>query len=233
MANSKEFMYLAKYVIAPVRQTLEEECDPAFLSGTGLCYLEGKGRMGQLEAEFHRQRQFFKRQCYGNEHVSPDCPLLDSRKIAAVLCKTFLNFMPFYFDVETANQYAAEQRQRLSSEDYTKWAVNNTLINYKFAHLVGTQLVYLSLLSKLLEDKDTVEMGKKLNEIGHLIHYHTEARYDTLDTNIVVGLARADVDKQELNMMLYAMLLYQVEMHTMERLKAIVSKSDASPVSEQ
>ncbi len=229
MPNSKEFSYLVNYVIDPVRRTLECECDPAFLAEADLHYQGGRVRLEELEAEFHRQRQAFKRECYGEKPERNRGQLLDSRKIAAVLCKTFLNLKPFYFDVDAADRYAMTQKQRQSSVDYTKWAVNNTLINYKFAHLVGTQLVYISLLSELLRDDTTVEMGEELNRIGHLIHYRTDVCYDTFDTNIVVGIARADVENQELNMMLYAMLLYQVEMHTRERLRDVIDGRDSIP----
>lgn len=227
MPNSKEFMYLMRYVIDPVQQIVEKECDSTFMSRTELSYQRGKKWLEQAENEFHQQRQIFKRECYGEKSERSDHQLLDYRKIAAVLCKTFLILKPFYFNVEAANECAAERRETLSSKEYTRWAVDNILINYKFAHLVGVQLVYISLLSELLSDHDTAEMGKALNKMGHLLHYRTDIRYDTFDMNVVVGIARADVDRHELNMMLYAMLLYQTEMYTRERLKTLCDAKDS------
>lgn len=220
MTDIQEFPFIWDNIIVPLRQVMLEECDSAMVENCGLHYRDGNEWRRELEKEFHIQRQDLKRQCYNRrkQQLGPQ-PLLDPRKVAAILCKTCLKRKAFSFDVTAATSLAAEKKKRLSDPKYTVWSVHNILVNYKFAHLVGTQLVYLTLLSDLLHMDETKKMGLALNEMGHLLQYPAEFDYDTFDMNVIIGMARGDVGGKNLNALLYAMQLYQLEMYTRERLK--------------
>lgn len=227
--DKTEFLHIWEKVIIPVRDTVLKECDSAFLKKAGL-YFRGENATWRedLETMFHNQRHNFKEQCYGKKEERTQNSLLDSRKVGAVLCQTLCRHKPIGFDLETADRLALEKKACLKSLEYTKWAVNNTLINYKFAYLASQNLVYLALLADLLGEDATAEMvgmGRELNKIGHLFRYPTDPDCDTMDVNIIVALARGDIGGQELNMLLYAMLLYQSEMRTRENLIKTTSNS--------
>ena len=227
MADSKEFPFIWEYVITPTSQFALEECDPDFAEKVHLRYRgEGEWRR-QVEWEFHHQRHNFKEQCYGKRRSEKGDPLLDSRKVAAVLCQTCLIHKAFELDVQVAALLAKEKREQLTDIEYTIWAANNTLINYKFAYLASQGLVYFTLLADLLEKEESIEMAKELNRVGHLFRYPSDPDCDTMDVNIIVGLARGDQKGRELNMLLYAILLYQNEMYTRECLKIATEKTDS------
>lgn len=227
LADSKEFQFIWERIITPISQFMPEESDPDFVEATHLRY-RGEGEWRQrVEWEFHHQRHNFKEQCYGKRRSGTGDPLLDSRKVAAVLCQVCLIHKAFELDVNVASLLAEEKKRQMTDIEYTMWAVNNTLINYKFAYLASQGLVYFTLLADLL--KKEVEMAKELNRVGRLFPYPRDPECDTMDVNIIVGLARDDQKGQELNMLLYAMLLYQNEMFTRERLK-FTGKTDAPPV---
>ncbi len=225
--DKAEFHHIWKKVIVPVYDTVLKECDPGFQKKAGL-YFRGENTawIEGLETMFHNQRHNFKEQCYGKKEERAQKSLLDSRKVGAVLCQSLCRCKPMGFDLVVADKFAQEKKGSLKSLEYTKWAVNNTLINYKFAYLASQSLVYLALLADLLGENATaemMEMGKELNNVGHLFRYPTDPDCDTMDVNIIVALARDDIGGQELNMLLYAMLLYQSEMRTREQLKAALN----------
>ena len=227
MPNDRiEFPNIWEKTIIPVRDEILVECDPCFRKEVGLSFRgENPAWRESLENKFHHYRYIFKEQCYGKKEERTGDPLLDYRKVGAVLCQTLCLHKPFGFDLEKADALAIEKKVNLKSLDYTKWAVNNTFINYKFAYLASQNLVYLMLLDDLLDKNATaemIEMGKELNEVGRLFRYPTEPDCDTMDVNVVVALARGNINGQELNMLLYATILYQSEMYTRERLRVIV-----------
>lgn len=217
LADINEFLFIWEHIITPISRFTVEESDSNFVEAVRLRY-RGEGEWRQrLEQEFHHQRHNFKEQCYGKRRSETGDPLLDSRKVAAVLCKTCLVHKAFEMDVNAASLLAEEKKRQMTDIEYTTWAANNTLINYKFAYLASQGLVYFALCADLLEKE--VEMAKELNRTGRLFHYPSEPGCDTMDVNIIVGLARGDQKGQELNMLLYAMLLYQNEMYTRKCLK--------------
>ncbi len=222
-SNREEFEHIWNDIVHPVRETVLAECSPEFVKVTGLTY-RGEDPLWLQKAEdtFHHWRHIFKTQCYGEKEKRTGNPRLDYRKLGAVLCQTFLVCKPLSFSLEKANALATEKKSTLSSLAYTIWAVNNTLINYKFAYLSSQQLVYLTLLADLLREgasDDMIWMGRKLNEVGHLYHYPSEIGNDTMDANIIVGLARSNVSARDFDMLLYAMLLFQHEMYTRAQLE--------------
>ena len=221
MSDSKEFSLIWDYIVCPVRDVVLSECDPSFAETVGLKYHESDEWREKVEKAFHHYRHNFKEECYDKRRTEIGDPLLDGRKVGAVLCQTFLKCKVFRFNLTAAENIARRKKNDLSDLEYTAWAANNTLINYKFAYLVSQSLVYLTLLSDLMKDEMTKKMGKRLNEEGHLFYYPTAEKFDSMSTNVIVGLARDDVKGKDLNMLIYAMLLYQSEMYTRECLKSI------------
>lgn len=66
---------------------------------------------------------------------------------------------------------------------------------------------------------EQVKEATKLNDIGHLFHYPSAPNADSFDVNIIVGLARADFSGKDIDMFMFAMQLYQIEMYTVEKLQ--------------
>lgn len=231
-SNKEEFDHIWEDIVYPVWETVHAECDSKFAAEVGLSF-RGVEPVWRQEAEdtFHHWRHIFKEQCYGKKERRIGNPRLDYRKLGAVLCQTFLMRKPVSFSLERAYAFAAEKKSELTGLDYTIWAVNNTLINYKFAYLASQQLVYLTLLaSYFCEDasEDMIWMGRKLNETGHLYRYPSENGSDTMGSNIIVGLARSNVNGNELDMLLYAMLLFQNEMYTRTKLECQLEEDKRS-----
>lgn len=224
LADNREFSFIWDNIVLPIAHSVRADGDTFFAESVGLHFRGDDTSNTQwkaaVENEFHHQRHNFKEQCYGKRRSSEGDPLLDSRKVAAVLCKTFLRCKAFQFDVNIAGLYAKKQKGILLDIEYTKWAVDNTLINYKFAYLVSQKLVFLTLLADLLKEENTIRQAELLNQSGRLFSYLPDSGCDTFDVNIVLGLARDDVRGRKLNMMLYAMILYQQEMYTRECLKS-------------
>lgn len=217
--DSRHFKYIWEKVILPVVETVEQELDREFYMCCGLvhAYRSEHTWKKAVYKEYWKHREALKKSCYG---IKAQDGLLDHRKLAAVLSKTFLTEKAFSFDVVKAAKYAEEKKSDFVGQAYTRWAIDNVLINYKVAYLVGVQFVYVFLLEKLLEEGNSIQASALL-ERGRLFHYPVDSKCDNFDVNVVLALARADVMHQELNMLLYAMQLYQMEMYTRQTLSGV------------
>ncbi len=165
-------------------------------------------------------REELKIVCYGKDKKG----FLDFRKISAVLVKTLIQNKMFYFDTEKAfeilhNKQNEKTNGKITGQEYNQWAISNVFINYRFAYLTGVQYVYLILLSDLLEKDETIPLADKLNSLGHLVKYPIPEENDTFDTNIVIGLARADMDNRDIDIFLLSQHFYQLEMYTRQWLE--------------
>lgn len=222
-SNKEEFDHIWENIVSPVWETVRIECDPEFAAEVNLNFRGSEAAWRQLaEDTFHHWRHIFKEQCYGSKERRIGNPRLDYRKLGAVLCQTFLMRKPISFSLDRASVFATKKKAELAGLEYTIWAVNNTLINYKFAYLASQQLVYLTLLAYYFSEnasEDMIWMGRKLNQTGRLYRYPSEDGSDTMGANIIVGLARNNISGNGLDMLLYAMLLFQNEMYTRTKLE--------------
>lgn len=213
--ESRHYSQIWEKVICVVLQVIEDECDKKFVE---ICNLKTKQLdiwKKCLEKEYRTLRRDLKEFCYGNRS---DHGSLDSRKLAAVFCKALINEKVFIFDTEEAMTLLMQQKKKLPSEEFNRWAAHNVFVNYKFAYYVSLQMVYLTLLDRLLTSEETKPIAIKLNKIGHLCRYPYIPNTDSFDVNVIIGIARSDLRGIDFDMFLFAMQLYQIEMYTIEKL---------------
>ena len=194
---------------------IQSDCDENFKNNCELRSKELTIWKKQLEGDYRDLRDDLKSSCYWSRK---EYGSLDGRKIAAVLAKALMRNKLFVFNTEEALDLLRKQTHILDPEHLNLWAVNNLLINYKFAYFVSLQMVYLTLLERLLSEESTIEMGRRLNAIGHLLQYPHFAPDDSFDVNVIIGMARSDFAGKDFDMFLFAMQLYQIEMYTVEKL---------------
>lgn len=213
--ESRHFSIIWADAIQDVLSVVQDECDIEF---TEKCSLQAKPIdqwKASLELEYRELRSNLKEICYG-KHV--DAGFFDGRKFAAIFCRAMIQSKVFCYNTSAAVDLVEARKAELKPVEFNLWAVNNVFINYKFAYYVSLQLVYLTLLEQLLST-GKVEAATKLNKIGHLIRYPDSSKADSFDVNMIIGLARADLDGKELDMFLFAMQLYQIEMYTVKSLQ--------------
>lgn len=220
--DSRHYKHILEKVIRPACKIVFEECDQEFQER---CHVERKPIEKweeELEKEYRIFRQDLKIICYGegaNEGV------LDARKMAAIFCKSIIKEKAFRYNVSEAQKMVEEKKKSMSSVKFNLWAVDTVYMNYKLAYYVSLQLVYLTTLYEL-EEKGETQKLLELNKIGHMIRYpliksSATEEVDSFDVNVIIGMARSDISMQNFDMFLFAMLLYQIEMYTFERLKSI------------
>lgn len=214
--ESRHYAQIWEKVIQQVLQVVEEECDAEFAKECKLQTKPIEVWKKDLEKEYRALRRDLKEFCYGNRE---DDGLLDGRKLAAIFCKALIKEKAFRFDTNKALSLLRLRKEELDPNEFNCWATHNVFINYKFAYYVSLQLVYLTLLQQLISSESTKETAIRLNSIGHMCRYPASPNADSFDVNVIVGMARADLGGKELDMFLFAMQLYQIEMYTMERLK--------------
>ena len=215
--ESRHYSQIWARVIQEVLHIVKSECDEEF---SQKCLLQTKSIpmwKHSLELEYRKLRGNLKEICYGEDG---DTGILDGRKFAAIFCNAFIKNKVFCFDTKAANELVEKQKKALDPVKFNLWAVHNVFLNYKFAYYVSLQLVYLTLMDQLLSAEKTKE-AIKLNKIGHLLRYldPISDKADSFDVNMIIGLARADLDGKELDMFLFAMQLYQIEMYTVKSLQ--------------
>ena len=213
--ESRHYAQIWDKVIKDLLSAVEEECDKEFSES---CDLQMKP-LGEwkksLETEYRILRRSLKESCYGNRK---DKGVLDGRKLAAIFCKALINEKVFCYDTNKAFNLLEKKKRELAPDAFNIWAAHNVFLNYKLAYYVSLQLVYLTLLEALLTSEQVKE-ATKLNDIGHLFHYPSAPNADSFDVNIIVGLARADFSGKDIDMFIFAMQLYQIEMYTVEKLQ--------------
>lgn len=237
MSNDKlaPFDSIWNRVIYPVFSVVREECSPEFVKDCSLDERPSEEWRKEVYSKYLRLRKQLKDICYGSSNHSSDSEptdedLLDGRKIAAVLCSALIHKKAFRFQTGSALKLTKEKKQLLTPEAFNQWAVSNIYINYKLAYYASLQMVYLTLVYDLLEkseDKSYSDDDRKeakalaaiLKDEHHLCTYTLPSTGDGFDVNIVIGLARTDLAKRDLDTFLFAMQLYQVESHTIDVLR--------------
>lgn len=213
--ESRHYTQIWEKIIKNVLDVVSEECDDDFVKECALEVKQIENWKNALELKYRSFRRELKKICYGD---SKDCALLDGRKIAAIFCRALIEEKAYTFDTEKAYKLMSSKKVSLTPVKFNRWAVDNIYINYKVAYYVSLQLVYLTLLHDLISTKRG-ELAKSLNEVGHLYRYPYPFNSDSFDVNIIIGLARMDLAGEYLDMFLFAMQLYQIEMYTVSELE--------------
>lgn len=246
--DSKHFAQIWAEVIVPVRDVVQKECDPAFIKRCGLDYKDTKTWQKLLESAYRDLRRDLKAICYGdgrpaNKTSEEEQPFrdrfLDGRKIASVLCAALIRRKVFKFDVSQARALEEEKRVELAPVAFNFWAAQNVYVNYKLAYYASLQLVYLTLMYDFIqqandpalpgnEREEAVALASRLCAQKHLCPYPPPKRGDGFNVNVILGLARADLNRRELDTFLFAMQLYQIEQHTIDTLKRELARGSAA-----
>jgi len=221
--GSRHYEQIWNKVIQQVLQIVTDESDKKFREKCCLEIKPLKEWKEKLECKYRILRKELKERCYGN-HV--DQGLLDGRKLAAIFCKALTEEKAYVFDTVAAYDIMKQKKTEMSSVEFNLWAVHNVYINYKLAYYVSLQLVYLTLLHDLQSSDKTKIFAKELNKNGHLYRYPPASNSDSFDVNIIIGMARIDIAKENFDMFLFAMQLYQIEMYTITVLDKIISQQD-------
>ena len=236
--DSRHFMQIWDQVIRPVSIVVQDECDREFAERCGLRRKDEADWQQALYQRYHACREHLKDVCYGPAGRTGDEKyLLDGRKIASTLCAALIGEKGLVFDSDPAWELTERKKAALSPVEFNRWAVRNIYANYKLAYLVSLQQVYLTLMRDLTakaQGKDLTEaeradparaaeearrLALALKEERHLCPYPPPPKGDGFDVNIVLGLARTDMSRRELDTFLFAMQLYQIEEHTVDILR--------------
>lgn len=219
--NSEHFSKIWVEAICSAEKDVFSDADETFVRECNVkSNLDKKSYQELVYNTYKQMRDDLKSVCYGKKHEGN----LDFRKISAVLVKTLVQNKMFYFDSGKAlavlhNKQKEKDNKKITNQEYNQWAISNVFINYRFAFLVGVQYLYLILLSELLENEQTVLKADKLNSLGHLKSYPILDEKDTFDTNIIIGLARADMSNRDIDVFLLSQHYYQLEMYTRQWLE--------------
>lgn len=227
--RSRHFNRIWKMAVLPAKTLVLEEADPVFLERCCLREVNLGDWKEQVGKEYWDLREKLKVTCYGKDASDGS---LDGRKIAAVFCKALVREKAFVYDVAQAGKLVKEKAADMQPLAFNRWLVRNIYLNYRLAYYASLQLVYLTLLHDLQDletskslygilDEDTTPLVASLNDIGHLLPYPSPSDADSFDVNVIIGLARADLTRQEFDTFLFALQLYQLEMYTVGKLKTI------------
>lgn len=214
--ESRHYTQIWEKVICEVLRVVKDECDEEFEQKCRLKTKQIDLWKRSLEKEYRMLRHMLKEYCYGERATDGS---LDGRKLAAVFCNALIKEKAFIFDTIEALKLMRTRKEELPSDKFNLWCAHNIFINYKLAYYVSLQLVYLILLNQLLCIKETHSYAIRLNDIGHLYRYPYAKNTDSFDVNVIIGIARADIENKDFDMFLFAMQLYQIEMYTIEKLK--------------
>lgn len=233
--ESKHFAKLWREIELAI-ECAADECGDEFRTSCGLAFVKTDQLKEAVEQEYRQLRNDLKKECYGrNEEGRPmdaaeeegresdgdreSGQSLDARKIAAVICYALIRKKPLVFDEKKAVELLADHEELLNRQEnpdrtvLNKWIVDNFFVNYKIAYLAGLRIIFMTLLSELLESPDTLEAGKELAARGRLFQYPRCAGLDNFDVNMVLGLGRSDMKKDKIAPFMLALQFYQIEMY--------------------
>lgn len=176
---------------------------------------------------FRSIRNDFEHECYGenNDHAHT----LDYRKALAMLCVALIRNKVFRFSEQRAiewydkecqiiNDINDDAEQKKERKKFNLKLANNIFINYKVAYLAALHFLFYFLLyetsQKGIEDEVWKDVFGKLSTKKHLVQYASTQDEDSFDVNMILGLAKSDMQGKELNLYFLSLQFYQIEMFT-------------------
>lgn len=151
--------------------------------------------------------------------MSNDDHRMDFHKIAALICRTMIEYKVFIFDVERCKQYADKN----IDEYNTDWVVKNALVNFRLAFYSSIVFLYQSMLYTY-SSKDEKIFGK-LQQKKCLDLYNADKKQPSANTVqesfencIVLDLAKRDIANRSFDDFMYAIIMYQLEEHNIHLL---------------
>lgn len=176
----------------------------------------GKHTKNVIKKEYDKIRVELKNKCYSSEvNEEGDLNLIDQHKIAACLCKVFINKKVFSFD--------------LKKETPAKLVLSN----YKLAYHVSMRIIFIYLLDYYLDPKLELEEEQKksclkdLCQRGKLRVPKTARSHDPYNFGRIKTLALNDYYGHEVDLLMYADMMYWIEHYNKLILeKRLIMKKD-------
>lgn len=222
MSERKTFDEIWDQIIEKTIEYSISSMDQVFKSQCCLGHEDYKTLKPLVEKDYKENRHQMKIECYSSASKD-DC--LDSRKLGALICGALIHVKCIAIDEKKAFDYSEKKKKELTIEEYNIWAVNNVFINYKIAYIASWQFVFASSIYclrngvEMFEDDFSVKTKLKyadvLSENRGFFPYPKWKYFDSFGVNMIVDLARADINGRDLDLILYSMMLWQIEMYSL------------------
>ncbi len=222
--DSRHFAQMWKHVLK-AREAALAECDRQFHDLCGVRACADDRLKSALEQTYRDLRTDLKRECYFN---ADEKKMLDGRKMGAIMCHALMKEKVFCFDEQQALDMLRKKKMEygediLKKVEYNKWIANNFFINYKVAYLFSVGLVVETVKERLFRENPA--LGSALNKKGWMEQYPEEREIDSFNVSMVLGLGKADLKGEKLDMFMYALQLYQIEQYTLLALRSAAEKT--------
>lgn len=228
MSKRKTFDEIWEQIIEKSIEYALSDMDQEFTDCCDVEHREFEHLKPLVEKEYKEKRHLMKLECYSSAKKD-DC--LDSRKLGALICGALIHSKCVVFDEKKAFKLSNEKKKKLSIEEYNEWAAKNLFVNYKIAYFASWQLVFVSTVYCLLNNRDMFEndieltakarYGQLLSKNKGFFPYPKWQNFDSFGVNMIVDLARADMNGRDLDLILYSMMLWQIEMYSLLYLQKI------------
>lgn len=219
--ETTNFEYIWNEWILPLVSDLMEQMDSEFVKKCNVKIRDTNKIQVDAEKYYQDRRYELKKTFYGEykKGESNDEHRMDFHKIAAIICRTLIEYKVFDFDVEKCQQYVEENIDQYD----TNWVVKNALINFRLAFYASIVFLYQSMIYKAAMEKS--ELCEKLRRIGKLDLYGTAEKetknnkvQESFENCIVLDLAKRDVGNRSFDYFMYAIIMYQLEEHNKQLL---------------
>lgn len=189
--NLKNFDFFWDRIIVPTFNNCLNDADQKF-NITNNNFLESKKIYYSI---YIKNRESFK----NDFHINCEKAKLSLFKIAATICKTFIDKKVFTFPLN--------QEILNNSINYDKnYFINNYLINYKFAFYCGAGVAFMYLL---YFSKDDDFVFKNFLKKGNFNFDHNNDCIDSCEDYIIKNLARNDLQSNPLDV-IYLSVIYRL-----------------------
>lgn len=231
--EEKAFEDVWDVIIKPNIDNSFNDMDPYFVEATGAKIKDYSHLHDSIEPDYKLIRHKTKILFYKDSNRDLK---LDSRKLGAVICVAIIDNKPIAFDEEKAKDYALAKKAALSKGDYNIWACNNILVNFRIAYLSSISLVYYSCIYCLnnripileidFSDSQKEDYYNKLIKLKRLCNYPKCQDFDSFGINMIVSLARTCLSDNEIDIEMYALQLWQIEMYAYRSLELLNYNSE-------
>ncbi len=215
MGKISNFQYIWNEWVIPLVNDLYEQLDERFKTYCNVQIRDLSDICSKAEKYYQNKREEVKKAFYGEYHKG-DSEIqhrMDFHKIAAILCRTLIEYKVYSFDTNKCKEFV----DKYIDEYDTNWVVKNALINFRLAFYVSIVFLYQSMLFEY-ETTDT-NFYNKLAEAENLDLYEpsTDRKEKTVresfENCMVLDLAKRDIGNQSFDYLMYAIVLYQLEQH--------------------
>ena len=157
--------------------------------------------------EFYRDKREWLKTVYMPHE---DSPKLDMHKLGAVLCRSLLNYKPFYLDYAKAEQYVVNRFNSADPSGNADWFFSNIYASYKVAFYASIGTSYLNLLYRCKKNGDAPAYDF-FNAQQCLSTYYKSKTHEDFDNSCMLALQKNDILCRDFDYLGYAILLYQLE----------------------